>query len=85
MLKAMQERTAHRVSLYNSCCGLRVIRAQGLAVCNKHSLNIHVSTDFWVLSLFWWECDYYAVPFECWFISQLLSVVNVTVVYHRRV
>ena len=46
--------------------------AQGLAVGNMHAL--HISTDFWVLSRFWKERDYHAVPFGCWFISQLLSV-----------
>ena len=31
-----------------------------------------VSTDFWVLSCFWYKRDYNAVPFECRFISQSL-------------
>lgn len=47
---------------------------------NKHTL--HISTDFLVLSHFWYERDNTAVPFECRFMSQSLFV-NVTVVYHK--
>ena len=44
-----RETTARRVSPYS--CGLCVLGAQDLAVCNFHSLN--VSTVFWVLSHLW--------------------------------
>lgn len=49
-------------------CSLCNLRAQGLALRNMHSL--HVSTIFWFLACLWWEQDYNAVPFECWFITQ---------------
>ena len=49
-------------------CSLCNLRAQGLAVHNMHSL--HVSTIFWCLACLWWEHDYNALPFECWFITQ---------------
>ena len=49
-------------------CSLCNLRAQGLALRNMHSL--HVSTIFWFLACLWWEHDYNAVPFECWFITQ---------------
>ena len=32
--------------------------------------SLHVSTIFWFLACLWWEQDYNAVPFECWFITQ---------------
>ena len=32
--------------------------------------SLHVSTIFWFLACLWWEHDYNAVPFECWFITQ---------------
>ena len=32
--------------------------------------SLHVSTIFWCLACLWWEHDYNAVPFECWFITQ---------------
>ena len=45
--------------------------------------SLHILTDLGVLSCFWQERDYNAVPFEYRFMSQ--SFVNVTIVYHRTV